>query len=54
MGNVILKNVLKPDAPSNSEAFSSVSGIDDSADVIRENATGKFRYTWARIMALKE
>ncbi len=54
LGSVILKKVLISEAPRSLEACSPWSEEESRALVIREKATGKFRYTWARIMALKE
>ena len=54
LGTVILKKVYRLLFPRSLEAISSFSSIPDSADAMREKATGKLRYTWAIITEGKE
>ena len=54
LGRVTLKKVFISEAPRSLDAFSSVAGIWESEFVIRDRAMGRFRYTCARMIALKE
>ena len=49
LGIVIRINVQKLLFPRSFDAISSFSSIPARAEVIKEKATGKFRYTWAII-----
>ena len=54
LGRVVEKKVFSLPFPSVLEAISSFSSILERAEVNSDRATGKLRYTWARITEGKE